>query len=126
MKIKNIIAIMTTSIAALMVTFSGFMKVIKFHPFQIGLDHVGVGKYIVLLGATEIVIIALFVYPKTMKAGLLLASCYFSGAIATELSHGTTIAWKAALPLILIWTAAFFRDRLIFRDIFKRSDRVVF
>jgi hypothetical protein len=38
------------------------------------------------------IITALFVVPATMKLGFILASCYFAGAIATELSH-EAILW---------------------------------
>ena len=42
----------------------------------------------------------------------ILLSCYFAGALATELSHGT--AFNALIPLLLIWMAAFLRDRSVF------------
>jgi hypothetical protein len=35
----------------------------------------------------EIAFAVLFVVPATMKLGFILASCYFGGAIATELSN---------------------------------------
>jgi hypothetical protein len=41
-----------------------------------------------------------------------LLTCYFSGAIATELSHG--LPFNAVLPITLIWIAAFLRDPSIF------------
>jgi len=43
-----------------------------------------------------------------MKIGFLLLSCYFAGALATELSHGTPL--NAITPLVLVWLAAFLRD----------------
>jgi hypothetical protein len=39
-------------------------------------------------------------------------TCYFSGAIATELSHGTP--FNAVMPIALVWIAAFLRDPSIF------------
>jgi hypothetical protein len=60
----------------------------------------------------EIIFAALFIYPKTMKIGFILLSCYFAGALATELSHGS--AFNAFLPLVLLWIAALLRDPLIF------------
>jgi hypothetical protein len=47
----------------------------------------GVGRHVRLVGVMELVFAALFVVPATMKLGFVLASCYFAGAIATELSH---------------------------------------
>jgi hypothetical protein len=60
----------------------------------------------------EIVFAALFVFPKTMKIGFLLLTCYFAGAIATELSHNMPL--NAVPVLTLIWIAAFLRDSSIF------------
>ena len=56
---------------------------------------------------------ALFVIPVTMKLGFLLASCYFAGAIATELSHDALTA-SPFIPLVLLWIGAFVRDSSIF------------
>src|ERR1700680_2181299 len=48
---------------------------------------------------------ALFVFPVTMKLGFLLASCYFGGAIATELSHDA-LKSKPFIPIALLWIGA--------------------
>jgi hypothetical protein len=113
MKTKKIITITITSIAALMVTLSGVMKLIGSEQIVTTMNKVGVGPYINILGIMEIAFAALFVFPKTMKIGFVLLSCYFAGAIATELSHGGPII-NAALPLTLVWIAALLRDRSIF------------
>jgi len=55
----------------------------------------------------------LFVFPKTMRIGFILLSCYFAGAMATELSHDGSIL-NPATPLILIWITAFLRDKSLF------------
>jgi hypothetical protein len=102
-----------TGLAALMVAFSGVMKLLHKPEVVATLTKVGVGPYITLLGVMELLFTALFLYPKTMKLGFLLLSCYFAGAIATELSHGGSVA-GAAIPLVLVWVAAFLRDRSVF------------
>jgi len=61
----------------------------------------------------EIAFAALFVVPATMKLGFILASCYFAGAIATELSHDV-LKVNPFVPIILLWIGAFIRDRSIF------------
>ena len=48
-----------------------------------------------------------------MKLGFILASCYFGGAIATELSHDA-LKVNPFLPIVLLWVGAFIRDRSIF------------
>ena len=51
------------------------------------LTKVGVLEYAKYLGLAEIVFAILFVYPPTNAIGFILLACYFSGAIATDLSH---------------------------------------
>ncbi|WP_254846521.1 hypothetical protein [Hymenobacter sp. CRA2] len=61
----------------------------------------------------ELLFAALFVYPRTLKLGLLLLTCYFAGAIATDISHGRSPV-AAAVILALVWLVAFVRDRSTF------------
>lgn len=112
MKAKKIATIVLTALASLLPVFSGVMKLSQSPEMVEKLSKVGVGNYLVPLGLMEIGFAALFIYPKTMKIGFILLTCYFAGALATELSHGT--AFNAVLPLVLIWIAAFLRDPSIF------------
>ncbi|WP_338876992.1 DoxX family protein [Spirosoma sp. SC4-14] len=111
-KIKKILTIVMTALAAGLVILSGVMKFMQSAEVVETLNKVGVGSYIIGLGTMEIVFALLFLYPKTMKIGFVLLSCYFAGALATELSHGTPL--NAFMPIILVWIAAFLRDRRIF------------
>ena len=61
----------------------------------------------------EIVFGVLFIIPATMKLGFILTSCYFAGAMAAELSHGG-ITISPVIPLVVLWIAAFIRDKSIF------------
>ena len=73
----------------------------------------GVGRYLRLLGVMEVAFAALFVFPATFKLGFVLGSCYFAGAIATELSHDA-LKVNPFIPIVLLWIGAFIRDRSIF------------
>ncbi|MCF2488939.1 DoxX family protein [Dyadobacter sp. CY347] len=112
MKAKKIITIGVTVVSSALVVLSGIMKLSRSEEIVSSLSKVGVGDYLVPLALMEIGFTALFIYPKTMKIGFILLSCYFAGALATELSHGTP--FNALLPMILIWIAAFLRDSSIF------------
>ena len=112
MKFKRIITIVITGLAVAMVAFSGVMKLSGNPEGAQMLEALGVGQFIVFLGLAEILFAALFAFPKTMKIGFILLSCFFAGALATELSHG--VAPNALMPLVLIWIAAFLRDKSIF------------
>jgi hypothetical protein len=78
-----------------------------------GLAKYGVAEYITVLGIMEIVFGVLFIIPATMKLGFILTSCYFAGAMAAELSHGG-ITISPVIPLVVLWIAAFIRDKSIF------------
>ncbi|AKD56605.1 DoxX family protein [Spirosoma radiotolerans] len=111
-KVMRIITIVVTVLAAGMAILSGVMKLTQSPEIVATLSKAGVGQHVLALGTMEIVFAALFIYPKTMKIGFILLSCYFAGAIATELSHGTAL--NAVLPIVLIWISAFLRNKTIF------------
>lgn len=113
MQVKKVGTIVLMVVAMAMVIFSGIMKLSQAQAVVDALSQAGVVDYIRLLGVMEIVFAALFIYPKTIKIGFILLSCYFAGAMATELSHGGSVI-NAAIPLILIWVVAFLRDSSIF------------
>ncbi|OIN60593.1 DoxX family protein [Arsenicibacter rosenii] len=113
-KIKRILTITFTVLAAGMSIMSGVMKLIGSPEIVSTLSKVGVGAYLPMLGLMEIGFALLFLYPKTMRIGFILLCCYFAGALATELSHGTP--FNAVLPMALIWIAAFLRDPRIFLE----------
>jgi hypothetical protein len=96
-----------------MVIFSGSLKLMKNESAVHVLTQMGVADYITLLGAMEIVFTILFIFPNTMKIGFILLSCYFAGAMATELSHNGSV-FKPVLPIALVWIAAFLRDASTF------------
>ena len=106
-----IINLLATWIPALGIAFLGVLKLTGIPRIAEEMSKLGVGRYLRLLGVMEIAFAALFVVPATMK--LVLASCYFGGAIATELSHGT-LKVNPFIPIALLWIGAFIRDRSIF------------
>lgn len=108
----RIVKIVFTVLAVGMAALSGIMKLSGSAEVIATLSKVGVEKYVVILGLMEIVFAALFVFPRTLRIGFILLSCYFAGALATELSHGMPL--NALLPIILVWIAAFLRDKDIF------------
>jgi hypothetical protein len=112
MKAKKIITIVFTVLAAFMPVMSGIVKLTKSMGIVERMNAAHVGQYITILGIMELVFAALFLYPKTMKIGFLLLTCYFAGAMGTELANGAD--FNAVLPMVLLWIAAFLRDREIF------------
>jgi hypothetical protein len=112
MNFKKVVTRVFTVLAVAMAAFSGVMKLAGGAEATEMLTAIGVGPYVVLLGLAEILFAVLFAVPKTMKIGFLLLSCYFAGALATELSHQLPL--NAVGPLVLVWIAAFLRDSSVF------------
>jgi DoxX-like family len=107
------IQLLATWIPAVLIALSGVMKLAGNSKILEAMTMLGVRKYVPLLGVMELTFAALFVIPATFKLGFLLASCYFGGAIATELSHDALKA-NPFVPIVLLWIGAFVRDRSIF------------
>jgi hypothetical protein len=112
-KKRRIINIVATVIPTLLVVGSGVGKLVAPPAMVEGLAKYGVAEYITVLGIMEIVFVVLFIIPATMKLGFILTSCYFAGAMAAELSHGG-ITINPVIPLVVLWIAAFMRDKSIF------------
>ncbi|MCB2377031.1 DoxX family protein [Hymenobacter sp. BT635] len=110
---KTVFAGLLTAVPALMILASGIMKLVGGPDIEKVLAEVGVPHLRLALGAMELLFTALFLFPQTMKLGLLLLTSYFAGAIATDLSHGRSPV-APILILTLVWVAAFVRDRSAF------------
>jgi hypothetical protein len=108
-----LIRALATWIPALLIVLSGVLKLSGNPTILETMTALGVGRHVRLLGVMELTFAALFVVPATMKIGFLLASCYFAGAIATELSHDA-LKTNPFVPIVLLWIGAFVRDRSIF------------
>ena len=108
-----IINLLASWIPALLIALLGVLKLTGNPRVAEEMSKLGVGRYLRQLGGMEIAFAALFVVPATMKLGFILASCYFAGAIATELSHDALTAIPF-IPIVLLWVGAFIRDRSVF------------
>jgi hypothetical protein len=104
---------------------SGLSKIFQVEMVTERLNRLGVGKFMIALGIIELVLAALFISSRTMKLSFILLSCYFSGAIATEISHSGNFI-VPFIFMVLIWTASFIRERSILKlvgDINSQRDQ---
>jgi hypothetical protein len=76
---------------------------------------IGLLPYLQILGITELVLITLFLWPRSMKIGFLLPTGYFGGAMAVEMSNGTPFIFPGTI-LTLVWIAAYLRDASLFSN----------
>lgn len=61
----------------------------------------GVANFSMQLGITKILIVALFVYPRTSTVGFVLMIGYYGGALATNITHGFAPAEYGILYVVL-------------------------
>jgi hypothetical protein len=85
-------------------------KIIKVPKVVSDFTKLGVGNYTQILGFAEIILLALLLYPKTMRFGYFLICGYFGGAIATHLSHADN-PFSPIVPLLVVSLSVMLRDR---------------
>ena len=109
-------------ITVAMLVTSGAGKILGLEMVEERLNKVGVGKFMLVLGIIELILAFLFISPKTMKISFILLSCYFSGAIATEISHGGNFI-VPFIFLAVVWIASFLREKSILKLAEDKSNR---
>jgi hypothetical protein len=87
-------------------------KISGYHPMLNHFIEMSLNDYLRLLGILETSFVALFLLPATGKPGLVLLAGYFGGAMAAQMPYHKVIA--PAVPLMLIWIAAFVREPPLF------------
>lgn len=111
-----------TAITVAILVTSALGKIFHVHTVSENLQKVGVGKYMIILGVVELILALLYIAPRTLKLSFILLSCFFSGAIATEISHGGNFI-VPMMFLALVWVASFLREpSLLFEDKFKQDE----
>ena len=115
MKNKSKIALTRTltGLVTLIVIMSASSKIALLPQLVEIFSKIGLQSYLKILGTTELVFLALFLWSKTRKLGLLLFTGYFGGAMAVEMSHGTFFIAPATI-LTLTWITAYLHDETIF------------
>lgn len=98
-----------TFLVVSLLIISGGLKLSGHHPMLMHFVELKVDDYLPLFGIAEIIFALLFLFPITSKIGLLLLTAYFGGAIAIEVPFQMELG--PAVPLVLIWIAAFVRSR---------------
>ncbi len=113
-KTKRTLTIVLMAIPTFVLIMGGTMKVIGAEPESVMhfLTKAGLARYIIPLGITELVIAALFIFPKTSKVGFLLATGYLGGAFCLELAGSQPPA--SPVFLIILWISMYLRHQEMF------------
>ena len=101
-----------------MAIISGLMKIAGGEQITTAMTAIGMKSMMIWLGLAEIIFAILFLIPKTRTIGFLLLICYFSGAMATDLSHGRPVIAPFIL-LVLLFAAEIVNHPALF---IKSSD----
>ena len=112
-KTINIVKWIATGLGGAVIVMGAVMKIIMAAPLVEIYSRIGLLEYLRILGIAEILLVALFLYPRTMKIGFLLLTGFYGGAMATEFSHGSVFIFPAII-LALVWVAAALRNPSIF------------
>ena len=103
-----------TTIAALFLTFDAIVKLAN---VQVALDANAQLGYraslIVPIGVLEIVLLAIYLAPRTSIVGAILWTGYLGGAIASQLRAGNPLFSNVLFPIyvaVLIWGGLWLRD----------------
>jgi hypothetical protein len=113
-KTKRTIIIINTIIICAMLGGGAILKIAGIEKIRNDFTKIGVGEYIQTLGVLELVLLALLLFPKTMRIGFFLLCGYFGGAIATHLSHHDMFL-QPAVPLFFVCLHVFLRDKYLFK-----------
>jgi hypothetical protein len=98
MNLSTTTSVIITAIPALLIIMSGFAKLAGTKQVVETMTKIGALQYMKVFALAEILFAALFVIPATNGLGFVLCVCYFSGALATDLTHGR----KVVAPVVFL------------------------
>jgi uncharacterized membrane protein YphA (DoxX/SURF4 family) len=99
-----------SALPALLLLFSGVMKLVKPPSVVEGFTHLGYDQSLALgIGIVELLCTILYLIPRTSVLGAILLTGYLGGATATHLRIDEPF-YGAVLLGILVWGGLFLRD----------------
>ena len=114
MKLKTRIAWIFSVLVSVVIATGAVLKLAAFPPLVAVYSKIGMVQYLKVLGIGELIFLALFLLPRTMRIGFFLLTGYFGGAMAVELSHGGFFIIPGSI-LAFIWIVAYLRDAFLFQ-----------
>lgn len=99
-----------SALPALLLLFSGGMKLVKPEAVVKGMADLGYPERLALpLGILEIGCTIVYLFPRTAVLGAILLTGYLGGAVATHMRIGEPF-WAPALVGVLVWLGLYLRD----------------
>jgi len=103
-----------SALPALLLLFSGVMKLLKPAPVLLGFAHFGYPEsHILGIGILEIACTIIYLIPRTSILGAILMTGYLGGATATNVRVGDPSFYATVILGVLVWGGLYLReDRL--------------
>jgi len=102
-----------SGLAILFLLFDAAIKVLQLAPAVESTVQLGYpAELVVMLGLSELVCIAVYVFPRTAVLGAILLTGWFGGAMATHVRNGSPV-FSIVFPVIigaLVWGGLYLRD----------------
>ena len=113
-RIRRSIAYVLTTLAALFLTFDTIIKLLRLGPAVEGTVALGYPEHMVpVIGAIELVCLALYLVPQTAVLGAILMTGYLGGAVASHVRIGSPLASHTLFPIYvaaMLWGGLYLRD----------------
>ena len=100
-----------SALPALLLLFSGLMKLLKVPSVIEGMTHYGYPEHLTLLvGMLEIGCTIVYLIPRTAMLGAILMTAYLGGATATNVRVGDPSFIGPVLAGFFVWAGLYLRD----------------
>jgi hypothetical protein len=109
-------------IAVIFMLFDAIIHIMRIAPVEQASRQLGFAPELAVpLGAIELLLVIMYLIPRTSITGAILLTGYFGGAIAANLRIGSPLFSHVLFPAylaILLWGALYLRDKRV-REIFS-------
>lgn len=100
-----------SALAALLLLFSGAMKLLKAQAVIVGMAHYGYPEHLILsIGMLEVACTIVYLIPRTAILGAVLMTAYLGGATATNVRLEDPSFIGPVIAGVLVWAGLYLRD----------------
>ena len=100
-----------SALPALLLLFSGAMKLLKVPAVILGMAHYGYPQHLILcIGVLEVGCTIVYLIPRTAILGAILMTGYLGGATATNVRVGDLSLIGPVLAGVFVWAGLYLRD----------------
>lgn len=110
---RQTIGWLVTGVAVFAIAGSSLAKLAEAPEIVTALGKLGLSEKIRLIGLLEIILVSLYLIPRTMNIGFFLLCSYLGGAIVAHLAQ-SEISPQALIVLLLFWVGSFIRKPALF------------